>query len=119
MEASDFFRYLFFTVAGAFVGALGSIATYRARFAVIDLKFDEQSRAYATQRKHDKEMLELTLTDMRKDIRRARRASSRMERRQQVSIELMADIARKLGVEHRAIGVDALTHSLAQADSDP
>lgn len=118
MEAADFFRYLFFTVAGAFVGALGSIATYRARFTLIDAKFSQEAERYATQRAHDKEMLEITLASMRKDIQRARRASARMERRQQVSIELMADIARKLGVEHRALGVDALTHSLAQAENE-
>lgn len=116
MDASEFFRYLFFTVAGAIVGALASIASFRAKFVVIDLRFKQERERSATLRAHDKEMLETTLATMRKEIRRARLASRRMEDRQRVSLELMADIARKLGVDHRGIGVDVLSRTITDKD---
>lgn len=119
MDAAEFFRYLFFTVAGALVGALASIAAFRAKFIVIDLRFEQDAKERATQRDHDKKMLELTLAGMKKEIRRARRATRRMEDRQRVSLELMADIARKLGVNHRGIGVDALSGALTSNGDDP
>ena len=118
MDGADFFRSLLSTLAGAIIGALSAIATFRAKFIVIDLRFQQEAERYATQRAHDKEMLDATLGAMRRDIQRARRASTRMERRQSVSLELIADIARKLEISHRAIGTDAAARTISDAEHD-
>lgn len=91
-------------------GIVSSVAVFRTRFQRIDDRFVFEKEARATERAHDKEVLDLTLGAMRKNIARTTRTVARMERRQLATQEITADIARKLGVTHRALG-DAITRA--------
>jgi hypothetical protein len=94
--------------AAAAIGAVGTVAAFRARFVIIDKRFESEKEIRAMERRHDKEMLDQTLRMMRRSIRNTREVAERIEKRQQVSLELVASIATKLGVDHRALGTDAL-----------
>lgn len=99
----------FYKLAAVYIaGVVSCIAVFRTRFTRIDDRFAYEAQARAMERKHDKEMLDSTLDAMRKSIARTNRTVTRMERRQLATQEITADIARKLGVTHRALG-DAIT----------
>ena len=115
MTAEDFFKLIGAAIIGAIGGMLGTISVFRSRFLLIDARFESTARETATLRAHDKEMLELQLAQLRKSIRAAARTARRIEGRQRVQLELTADIARSMGLKHRALG-DTLTREITETD---
>jgi hypothetical protein len=102
----------------AAASVVSSLVAVRTRFALIEARIERDKSEAATQRQHDKEMLDSTLADIRADIQRhhtqARNVARASARRQKVTLELVADIAHSMNISHRALGVDALVRTIIQ-----
>jgi hypothetical protein len=91
----------------ALFGFLAALATFRARFTLIDAKHETLRAELLAAREHDRELLRLQLEALRTDIKRS-------ERLQTVVLELVSSLASKHGVTHRALGSDALAEILTK-----
>lgn len=108
-------------VSGAF-GFLGAFAVFRSRLDVADERFKNFKEEIAREQRHNDEMLDVTLARMKEMIEKSCKDSDeafkRMERRQLVTLEVAAHVARKLGVANRALGVDGLSAIIEEADKE-
>jgi hypothetical protein len=104
VTADDVFKLVAAVVLGAISGSLGTISVFRSRFLLIDARFESTAKEAATLRLHDKEMLDMQLAALRRSVRGAARTAKRIEGRQRVTLELLADVARSMGLKHRALG---------------
>lgn len=106
----------------AAASVVSSLVAVRTRFALIEARIEREKHETATLRQHDKEMLDAQLSEMSARIDRhhkqARSSWSRAARRQKVTLEVIAEIAVKLNVKHRALGVDALVRTIHESRED-
>lgn len=115
----------------ALLGFLGALALFRGKFQV----YEERHAALATkiaedkhaaelnvlsERAHDKELARIGFdsicSSVAEMVKTVDERGARMERRQGITLELTASIARKMGVTHRAIGTDAFAELLTEED---
>jgi hypothetical protein len=103
-------------VAGPFLGFLAALVAFRVRFLSVEKDMAAHIAQNASDRQHDKELLALALDGIRCAIKSdsvtTAQVFDRMERLQSVSLEILAALARKNDVAHRAIGADALVNLL-------
>jgi hypothetical protein len=102
-------------VGGAIVGFLAAFAVFERRVTKIEENLNAHKEQVDRDRKHDHQMLEVSLAGIKQDIaaqrERFEEAHAATERRQKVSLDILANVARKLNVAHRAIGADALINA--------
>jgi hypothetical protein len=109
--------------AGPLIGFLASVTLFRARFTSIEKDIEAAREARGSlaamiesDRKHDREVFTAALESIRQEIERecgnTAAFQKRIERRQTVSLEIIAALAHKTGVRHRALGSDALVELL-------
>lgn len=109
-------------LAGPLLGFLASVTLFRGRFVAIEKDIEAMRKANDVERAHDRELFAQTIRAITEQIARecvtTEAFQKRMERRQKVSLEIIASIAHKNGVSHRALGTDALVELLSQGEGE-
>lgn len=76
----------------------------------------DAERLWEERRQHDKELVERAFSEFTRRLdesaKRSEEHYSRVERQQRVTLELVADLARRQGVTHRALGTDMIARLL-------
>lgn len=108
--------------AGPFLGFLAAVVTFRVTLSDTKKDLVALTAKVASDREHDKELLKIALDGIREDMTRQSLATEdamkRIERRQSVSLDILAAIARKNNINHRALGVDALVELMGDETND-
>jgi hypothetical protein len=110
------------SLVSALLGFLGAVAVFRAKFDVIDAKRDALEKQIERDRESDREFAEREMAELRRMLEAScidqKESYKRIERRQQINLELIAAIAMKHNVTHRALGVDALARLIGDSVED-
>lgn len=118
-DAGDVVAKLGEAAAAALVGFLSALATFRSRFAAIEIGTAAETKrladvraleAQAVEKRFD--ALEATLAREHEERRAYRRE---MQRRQMAMLRILADIAKKEGLTNRLLD-DALTNLITSSD---
>ncbi len=109
-------------LVSALLGFLGAVAVFRAKFEVIDAKREALETQIERDRQADKEMAEREMAELRRMLEKSCKDTeafhARIERRQEVNLQLLSAMAVKQGVTHRALGTDALARIVTDAAQD-
>lgn len=111
------------TIVGAILGFLSTVAVFRSRFDVQDQKLVDLERLLEERRQHDRELVERSLAEVSRRVDESAKMSAehyaRIERHQRITLELVASLARRQGVTHRALGTDVVARVLRdEAEED-
>lgn len=110
------------SIVSALFGFLAAVATFRSKFALIETRHDQLRAEIATAREFDKKIMEMTLHELRADVERNRCEvtdyNKQAARMQKVTLEILASLAMKHGVAHRALGSDGLASIIDKANND-
>jgi ABC-type lipopolysaccharide export system ATPase subunit len=106
----------------AAASVVGSLVVTRTRFALLEQREKERERERDTYRKNERERLDKLFADVRltaaRHHRAERQSAAECQRRQAVTLEVVAEIAYALNIRHRALGVDALVRTIHESLND-